>query len=192
MISVENLIAIYTIKDGKVNLLTNNNFLLKVNCLEEIEKVNDNYIKENLNIKDLNLMQCYTFSKKEEGILKISILFVDIVNYENIKQLNNFKLVPLDELDKNDIYINKSIEYLKSKIVLYSTMKKLYPSEFILPEIQKIYEELLNKKYDRRNFRKKLIKLDVIESLEKNSSNKTGRPAKLYRFKNTNEDKILF
>ena len=71
-------------------------------------------------------------------------------------------------------------------------MFSIYPEEFALPEIQKIYEHLLDKKYDRRNFRKKLIKLDVIEDLNKISENKKGRPAKLYRFKDITEDKILF
>ena len=84
------------------------------------------------------------------------------------------------------------IECLKRDLVLNSTIKKLYPEEFVLPEIQKIYEELLEKKYDRRNFRKKLIKLDVIECLEKVSTNKNGRPAKLYKFKDIVEDKCLF
>ena len=98
----------------------------------------------------------------------------------------------LDKLDKENIYINKSIECLKKELILNSTIKKLYPKEFVLPEIQKIYEDLLDKKYDRRNFRKKLIKLDVIEDLDKISSNKTGRPAKLYRFKEIKEDKVLF
>ena len=84
------------------------------------------------------------------------------------------------------------MEYLRKNLVLNSTIKKLYPKEFVLPEIQKIYENLLNKKYDRRNFRKRLIKMDIIEDLNKMSLNKKGRPAKLYRFKDITEDKILF
>ena len=101
-------------------------------------------------------------------------------------------MIELDKFDKNNIYINKSIEYLKKYLTLNSTIKKLYPNEFILPEIQKIYEDLLDKKYDTRTFRKKLIKLDVIEDLDKINSSKNGRPAKLYRFKEIKEDKVLF
>lgn len=192
MISVENIIIIYTIVDGKINLLTNDGSLIKFNCDDEIDEVNKNYINENLNIKDLNLKQCFTFSKKEKDNLKFSILFIDIVNIDNIKGLKNFKLIPLEELDKDDNFLCKSIEYLKKEIVLYSRVKRLYPNEFILPELQKFYEEILNKKFDRRNFRKKLLKLDIIECLEQINSNKTGRPAKLYKFKDIKEDKILF
>ena len=117
---------------------------------------------------------------------------MDIINIDNIKLNNHFNFIELERLDKGNIYISKSIEYLKKELILNSTIKRLYPNEFVLPEIQKIYEDLLGKKYDRRNFRKKLIKLDVIEDIDKISSSKTGRPAKLYKFKEIKEDKILF
>lgn len=188
---VKNIINIFTIIDGKINLLVYNNDLIKIDCLEDLDIVNKNYISNNIDIKDLNLKQCYTFSKKDDN-LELIILYVDIVNIDNIKLNNKFSFIELEKLDKENIYINKSIEYLKRELVLNSTIKRLYPNEFVLPEIQKIYEDLLDKKYDRRNFRKKLIKLDVIEDLDKISSNKTGRPAKLYKFKEIKEDKILF
>ena len=189
-IVVNSLIGIFTIIDGKINLLMDNNKLISLNCNDNIEKENDKYISNNLVINNLNLKQCYTFSEKKDGKLLISILYTDIVNYEDIKS-NKFSLISIDNIEKN-IYIDKLIEYLKKDLVLNSTIKKIYPNEFILPEIQKIYEDILNNKYDRRNFRKKLIKLDVIEDLNKISDNKKGRPAKLYRFKDITEDKILF
>lgn len=191
-IEVKNIINIFTIIDGKINLLVKNNNLIEIDCLDELDIINNNYIKDNIDIKDLNLKQCYTFSKKENDNLKLTILYIDIINIDNIELNDTFSFVEINKLDKNNIYINKSIECLKKEIILNSTIKRLYPGEFILPEIQKVYEELLEKKYDRRNFRKKLIKLDIIEDLDKISSNKTGRPAKLYKFKDIKEDKILF
>jgi 8-oxo-dGTP diphosphatase len=166
------------------------NSLFVINCDDVVEFENQKFIDNNLNIDNLNLKQCYTFSEKEDDKLVVSILHSDIVNYDNIKT-NNFVLMPIENVNK-DIYIDKLMEYLKKDLVLNSTIKKIYPNEFVLPEIQKIYEDILNKKYDRRNFRKRLIKLDVIEDLNKMSENKKGRPAKLYRFKDITEDKILF
>ncbi len=189
-IVVKSLIGIFTIVDGKINLLISGNNLFTIMCKDNVEIENQTFISNNLNIDNLNLKQCYTFSEKEDDKLVISILYSDIVNYDNIKS-NNFILMPIENVNK-DIYINKLIECLKKDLVLNSTIKKLYPGEFVLPELQKIYEDLLNKKYDRRNFRKRLIKLDVIEDLNKMSESKKGRPAKLYKFKDITEDKILF
>ena len=190
-VRVKSVINIFTIIDGKINLLVKDNKLIEIECLDELDIVNSNYIKNNIDIKDLNLKQCYTISKKEEDKLNLTVIYMDIVNYKNIELNDTFSIKQIDDL-KDNLFVQKSIECLKKELVLNSTIKKLYPEEFVLPEIQRIYESLLDKKYDRRNFRKKLIKLDVIEDLDKISSNKTGRPAKLYRFKEIKEDKILF
>ena len=190
-VKVKSIINIFTIIEGKINLLFEDNKLIEIECLDELDNVNNNYIKNNIHIKDLNLKQCFTLSKKVEDKLNLTIIYMDIVNYKNIKLNDNFSFKQIDDL-KDNVFVQKSIECLKKELVLNSTIKRLYPDEFVLPEIQRIYENLLDKKYDRRNFRKKLIKLDVIEDLDKISSNKTGRPAKLYRFKEIKEDKILF
>lgn len=190
-VKVKSIINIFTIIDGKINLLVKDNKIIEIECLDELDIVNSNYIKENIDIEDLSLKQCFTLSKKEEDKLNLTVIYMDIVNYKNIKLNDTFNFKQIDVI-KDNVFVQKSIECLKKELVLNSTIKRLYPGEFILPEIQRIYEDLLDKKYDRRNFRKKLIKLDVIEDLDKISSNKTGRPAKLYRFKDIKEDKILF
>ena len=190
-IEVKIIITIFTIIDGKINLLVNNNKMIEIECIDNLDSTCNKYINDNIYIKDLNLKQYYTFSKKDNKLI-LTILYVDIVNVNNIRLNNKFNFVEIDKLDKNNLYISKSIEYLKKDLVLNSTIKKIYPDEFILPELQRIYENLLNKKYDRRNFRKKLIKLDVIEDLDKINLNKNGRPAKLYKFKDIKEDRILF
>lgn len=190
-VRVKSVINIFTIIEGRINLLVQDNKLIEIECLDELDIVNSNYMKNNIDVKDLNLKQCYTISKKEEDKLNLTVIYMDIVNYKNIKLNDTFSFKQIDDL-KDNLFVQKSIECLKKELVLNSTIKKLYPEEFVLPEIQRIYESLLDKKYDRRNFRKKLIKLDVIEDLDKISSNKYGRPAKLYRFKEIKEDKILF
>ena len=189
---VKSIINIFTVIDGKINLLMNNNKFIEIDCIDQLELVNNEYITNNINIKNLNLKQCYTFSKKEEEKLELNVLYIDVINIDDIELNDKFNFIEIDNLDKKDKYIEKLLEYLKKELSLNSTIKKIYPNEFVLPEIQKIYETLFNKKYDRRNFRKKLIKLDVIEDLNKMSSNKLGRPAKLYRFKEIIEDKKLF
>ena len=190
-IKVTNIITIFTIIDGKINLLVKDNKLIEVDCLEELDIVNEYYIKNNIDVRGLDLKQCFTFSKKNQNILNLNILYVDIINEENITLSNGFSFIELNDI-KDNVFVKKSLESLKKDLVLSSNIKKLYPGEFVLPEIQRIYEYLLDKKFDRRNFRKKLIKLDVIEDLEKISYSKTGRPAKVYRFKEIHEDKILF
>ena len=190
-VNLECIINIFTVIDGNINLLVKSDeSLITVSCLDDLDFVCNKYINENIKIKNLSLNQCHTFSDKEDS-LNISIVYVGIINKDDIELNDNFKFKIMSSLDYNNKYISKSIEYLKQNLVLTNTIKKIFSNEFVLPELQKTYENLFNLKYDRRNFRKKLIKLNIIEYSNKYSKCSNGRPAKLYRFKDVEDNKII-
>ena len=93
--------------------------------------------------------------------------------------------------DHADI-LHENIEFLRKKIVSSNVLKSLFPSDFTLPELQHAYEQILNKKFDRRNFRKKFINLGLIEDTGDKNVGGNGRPAKLYSFKEVIEERNLF
>ena len=88
--------------------------------------------------------------------------------------------------------IKKCLLKLKSVLVNTNVLKSLFPSDFTLPELQCVYESIMNVKLDRRNFRKKFISFGLIEDTGYNSAGFSGRPAKLYRFKEDIRDINLF
>lgn len=94
----------------------------------------------------------------------------------------NIKSLPKMIYDHSDI-ASKAILDLKNILDDFKLLKRLFPSDFTLPELQKVYEQILNTELDRRNFRKKLMSLDVLEATGDNNIGESGRPAKLYRFK---------
>ena len=78
-------------------------------------------------------------------------------------------------------------------ILIKSTLiKQIFPKTFRISELQDIYEQLLNEKFDRRNFRKKIVKLNIIEETGEIDELTNGRPAKLYKFKENIEELNLF
>lgn len=93
--------------------------------------------------------------------------------------------------DHNKI-ANKAILDLQTILLDFESLRKLFPSDFTLPEIQKVYEQVLGYELDRRNFRKKLVSLDVLEATGENNIGESGRPAKLYRFKENLDHKKMF
>ena len=60
-----------------------------------------------------------------------------------------------------------------------------------MPELQIVYEQILGKKLDRRNFRKKMLYYDLLEETGDKTANKMGRPAKLYRFKDFDKKQLF-
>ena len=59
---------------------------------------------------------------------------------------------------------------------------ELLPPKFTLTQLQQLYEQVLGRPFDKRNFRKKLLKLDILVALPEKETNVAHRAAQLYRF----------
>ena len=183
---VKNIICIFTIKNGEVYVVLDGDKIPCIICDNNIDTINKNYLKT-FNINKLNLKQTYTFSENKDDILTFYILFNSIVSYNDVQDLN---LIAVNEI-KDDEFISKGLEYLKENIIVNKNLEKILSNEFALPELQKLLENVLGKSFDRRNFRKKLISQNIIEPVDKINNSDFGRPAKLYKFKNIEERKII-
>ena len=59
---------------------------------------------------------------------------------------------------------------------------QLLNEKFTLTEMQKAYEMIMEKKLDKRNFRKKVITTEGLRELNEFSKSSSKRPARLYTF----------
>jgi 8-oxo-dGTP diphosphatase len=117
----------------------------------------------------------------------------------NIKQdlfVEDYKWVDISEiqddllLDHNEV-INVALETLRNQIFLEPIVYSLLPEKFTLPEIQTLYEVILNKKFDRRNFPTKLLSQDVIVKLDEKRNIGQHRSPFLYKFHKENYQNVL-
>ena len=78
--------------------------------------------------------------------------------------------------------INYALKRLRYKLEYTAVGLELLSDVFTLTDLQRLYEIILNEPVDKRNFRKKVLSLGI---LEKTKTLKTGahRPAVLYTFK---------
>lgn len=67
----------------------------------------------------------------------------------------------------------------------------LLPAKFTLPELQALYEAILDKKLDQRNFTKKLMSLNIIKKLDEKKHIGRHRSPTLFKFNKRNYDKAL-
>jgi len=212
---LETLISIFTIDKGalKVLLLRKKTepykgyWILPGNILRNDETLEDNItdaVLDKTGLLSVYIEQCYTFSNidRDPDGRVIATSFIGLVDSKSVEikreERPEFETAwfSIDELPKlgydHESIISRNIDYLKRKIVNSNVLKSLFPSDFTLPELQHVYEQILGRELDRRNFRKKFIGLDLIEdTLEKNTGF-NGRPAKLYRFKDEIKEINLF
>ncbi len=94
-----------------------------------------------------------------------------------------FNINDLPELafDHYNILV-KGIETLKNEVRHKPTGFELLPLRFTLLELQTLYEALLGCKFDKSNFRKKILEMNILKPLNETKENVSHRPAKLFEF----------
>lgn len=84
--------------------------------------------------------------------------------------------------DHNEM-LDVALTRLHSRMTYTTLIGKLMPKEFTLTELEKMYEASLGHELDKRNFRKKILKLDILKELPRKRTGGRFRPAQLYAFK---------
>jgi len=144
--------------------------------------------------KKLYLEQLYTFGdpKRDPRAHVISVAYLLLISDPmklklkagtDAKEVAWFPVEELPELAFGDSH-REILEYawqrLKWKFTYTNVACNLLTPKFPLTALQRLYEAVYGRKIDKRNFRKKILSLDMVAPLEEYSQD-MGRPAQLYR-----------
>jgi len=130
----------------------------------------------------------------------ISVGFYALVDYTKVNPMpdelsescewmsvtSNTKLL----LDHNKI-INKALDVLRIQLNNQPIGYNLLPDKFTMPELQKLYETILGKKLDRRNFQRKILSYKILNKLEERRKGGAYKSPFLYEFNLENYQKAL-
>lgn len=166
---------------------------------ETLEECAKRELKEKTGLANIELSLCNIFSKVNRSpvmrmvaVSYLGVVDIDKVNVlkETLKTSNadwfSINNIPKLAYDHNEI-LNDSLEKLKLEISNSNILKSLFPNGFTIPELQKTYESILGKTFDRRNFRRKLLSLDLIVDTNKTVKFDGNKPAKVYEFNDNNK-----
>lgn len=93
--------------------------------------------------------------------------------------------IPNMAFDHNEI-LDMALDSLKADTQNYNISFELLPKKFTLTQLQALYEIILEKELDKRNFRKSVKKLDQIVPLNEKQKGVYHKPAQLYRLNKSN------
>ena len=82
----------------------------------------------------------------------------------------------------HDHILETAIGRLRAKLGYAPVGFELLPAKFTLTEVQRLYEIILGRPMDKRNFRRKVLALDVLVELDERRSGVAHRAPRLYRF----------
>lgn len=82
----------------------------------------------------------------------------------------------------HDAILQVALERLKGKVRYRPIGFELLPAKFTLSQLQRMYELVLERPLDKRNFRKKILAMELLEELDEVEQDVAHRAARLYRF----------
>jgi 8-oxo-dGTP diphosphatase len=84
-------------------------------------------------------------------------------------------------LDHREI-ADKALDTLRFQINYQPIGHKLLPVKFTMPELQKLYETILGKELDRRNFQRKMLAYGILKDLGERRKGGAHKAPYLYSF----------
>ena len=123
-------------------------------------------------------------------VASYSLVRMDLVKPEASSFANNTMWVEMHNIpsltfDHNKI-IERALESLRQNVERKSIGFELLPKKFTLTQIQNLYEAILDKSLDKRNFRKSIKKLDSIIPLNEKQVGVTHKPGQLFEYQPKN------
>lgn len=98
--------------------------------------------------------------------------------------------IPQLAFDHNAI-LNTAYEALKEEILQKPIGFELLPEKFTLSQLQRLYEVVLDLELDKRNFRKKLKKMDQVVPLNEKQTGVLHKPAQLFTFRQNGKEESI-
>lgn len=200
------VLALFTVEKGKfkVFLIKRKNqpfkdkwILIGGACYnnEDTDNAMNRELLEKTGIKDINFQRFDVYSDPNRSPLcrMIAVAHIGVIDSSRVRYLKEtqktqdadwFQIdrVPSLGYDHEKI-LNGAVDYLKQNIFSKDLLKNLFPKTFTLPDLHGAYESILDKKIDRRNFRKRLLQQEIILDTGMYQETAGKKPAKLYSFK---------
>lgn len=169
---------------------------------EDLDNAAARVLLELTGLKNVYLEQVHTFGAVDRHPLGRVIT----ISYYSLVKIANFELTPsswaskakwhsISEVgdlgfDHNKI-LNACFDRLKQRVKSRPVGFELLPRKFTLTELQHLYEAVLETELDKRNFRKKILSMNLLKDLDETQENVAHRPARLYSFDKTKYEKLV-
>ena len=148
-------------------------------------------LKEETGLDGAYMEQFHTFSAPERDPRErvITIAYYALVKIQEVKggdDAASARWFPLDDIPSlafdHDYILRMATQRLREQIHFQPIGFELLPEKFTLKELQLLYEAILGINFDRRNFSKKMMHLEILIDLEETVWPTPKREAKLYKF----------
>lgn len=188
---------------------------------ENLDDAAHRSLRERTGLDEIFLQQFYTFGNvnrlkyfsQSETLVKlgldewgdwawrdVSVGYYALVEFSRVSPAPDFMSdecrwwdiheVPRLLFDHNDM-IERALKTLRRQLTYQPVGYTLLPEQFTMTELQSLYETILGRRLDRRNFYKLMMGYDILERLEKRPTVPASKAPYLYRFNRERYERLL-
>ena len=159
-------------------------------------------LQEETGLKEIFLEQLYTFGavKRDPRERVVTIAYYALVNLVGhdvhaSTDARNAAWFPINDLPKlafdHDHILKAAYDRLRGKVRYQPIGFELLPEKFTLRQLQHLYEVILDRELDKRNFRKKVLSMGIVKETSDIEKDVAHRAARLFRFDKHKYDRLM-
>ncbi len=143
-------------------------------------------------LKNVYMKQNYTYGDvdRDPGARVISTSYYALIKIQNIDQhlaeINGAHWRPISRLPElifdHSQMVERALAELKNQIKIKPVGFELLPENFTLVQLQELYEAICQRKIDKRNFRRKILSMNLLEKLNEKEKLTSRKGAWYYKF----------
>jgi len=160
---------------------------------ESLDQAAHRILHQLTSLQDIYLEQLYTYGdvNRDPAGRVVSVAYyalIDLDKFRSEKISENdqacwFNLNQLpDLLFDHEMMVDKALRRLRRKSRTQPVGFELLPEKFTIPQLMKLYEAIFQQKFDKRNFRNKILSYGILKKLNEKDMEGSRRGAYLYKF----------
>jgi 8-oxo-dGTP diphosphatase len=145
---------------------------------------------EETGVRDVYLEQLFTFDDLDGEAGSVAVSYFALVDARRVRLRAEAAWEPAwfstgalpDLAFENVKVIDYAITRLRNKLEYTNVAYSLMPESFTLSDLQAVYESIFGRRFDKRNFRRRMLSENIIRPTGRTLARGAHRPAELYEF----------
>ena len=167
---------------------------------ESLDNAASRILKKLTGLESMYMKQSFTYGEiaRDPGDRVISVAYFALIAIIDINKIlaeqnavhwRSISTLP-DLIFDHPEMVKRALTDLQNQVKVKPVGFELLPEKFTLVQLQDLYEAIYQRKVDKRNFRKKILSMGILERLEEKEKETSKRGAYYYRFNKTRYEKL--
>lgn len=168
---------------------------------ESLDEAAKRIVSQLTGLTQVYMEQLFTFGdiNRDAGGRIVSVAYFSLIKINDhdsklVKEHGAY-WVPLSELPElifdHSEMVEKAMRKLRIRARTQPIGFELLPTKFTIPQLQRLYEAIYQVPFDKRNFRRKLLSMKLLEKLEEKEKETSKKGAYYYRFNQAKYEELI-